>query len=261
MKTAHINQIIETKQDPCALIAYHLDSNISFPIFKTSEKTLMSQNGKTATTITELFCTKCNEHFVQHGDKCNNPTCPNCGNVEDSFHPYANTDINENTMFSDDINVSIVDTVSGLGVHRTSLKNIKIANASAHSRRNNSRSEIAILSKEQIDGETIFVMRQYELFLHFDVESNKRECILLDTKNMLLFAEKEIINIREGRRSSASVAKSWSHYYYQTDRVFLTTHDLYIDLQDRVKTYFPNSKLNPLSCTNLLDVYTYSINA
>lgn len=258
MKTTIINQILETQHDPTPFISYHLN-NIAYPILKSSEKSIMSDDAKTVMTTTELFCTKCNEHFVKHGEKCSNPVCPNCGNEENSYFPSVDTSINDDTYFSDDIDIVVESDINRANLFRANIANICVGkNSFSTNRPNMSTNEISILFQEQVDGETILVMRHYVMYFRFDIEKHKREIVLVPTGNALLFGEKEVIVIRDGKRSTASVRTTTNHYYYQKTNIFLTTHDLYVELHNRLEEYYPSFNGDALSNTNLLDVYAYS---
>lgn len=225
MKQVTINKILNEGNIPFPIIHEKIQENMNFPIFKISEKSHVDAYTDEDVKTTEMVCSHCNHRFTSNERYVSNPVCPMCGNEEHGYSLVAFPDISDTFTFD-----STIDVVVHSG-DRSELKNctkVQFIDKTSPSRSAMTIRDPLILDSQVVDGEKLFILREFEMFLNTNKDTGKRTLYLVYTYNTIIFGENEIVNIRDGKKSSAMFNTSYGSYYsYRRDgRCFIATEDM-----------------------------------
>lgn len=256
MKQSIIDKLLIPSSIPTRMIQEKVKKNMYFPIFKTSEKSYVDTFTNEDTKITELVCSDCSHRFSSKERYVNNVVCPNCGNKELNYSPISAPEIDDSLVFSKDIEILLHTGDRGDIRH---MHKVHFTDKSAISSRDAfCIREPMVLDSVSVDGENYYVLREYEMYLDLNKKTGEKKLYFFYTYNCIIFGAKEIVNIRDGKKSSAMYSTSYYPYYsYRSrERYFFTDNETLCYLSVYLDGYeIKHPMPDILSGTILNDIY------
>ena len=243
MKTAHINKLMHSGVIPTNIFERKIKENMNFPIFKISEKSYVDTFTNEDTKVTEMICSCCSHRFTSTAKHVSNPVCPACGNQETNYSLAVLSNVSETFEF--DRNVEIVihngERSDLRGYHKVDFIDKSSTGRDALRIR-----EPMVLDTQVIDGETFYIVREFEMYLNLDKDTGKKTLHLFHTYNSIIFGQNEIVNIKDGKKSSAMFENSFGSWYsfHRKGRCFVADEDVLKDFITFVYDYKIKS-INP----------------
>ena len=243
------------------MIQEKVKKNMYFPIFKTSEKSYVDTFTNEDTKITELVCSDCSHRFSSKERYVNNVVCPNCGNKELNYSPISAPEIDDSLVFSKDVEILLHTGDRGDIRH---MHKVHFTDKSAISSRDAfCIREPMVLDTQVIDGETFYIVREFEMYLNLDKDTGKKTLHLFHTYNSIIFGQNEIVNIKDGKKSSAMFENSFGSWYsfHRKGRCFVADEDVLKDFITYVYDYKIKSIIPDIVCdTEIPDIYCLKLN-
>ena len=252
MKQSTIDSILRPYAIPIKMIDGMIKNNMKFPIFKLSEKTTINPETNESEKTTDLICSVCSHRFTIYKGQASYPVCPCCGNKDGSYSPSAMPNLSSDFQFSKDIAIRMCyDKDETKGSRPTqffySLPTID-KEYNAHN--------IFIMDKKNYNDELFFILREFELFLDMSETTGKRTLILLFKNNAIIFGENEIVNVKNGKKSSATFSNTYYTYYGEKNKCLLADADMVKEFDERTNSYVTTHQaICSLSETNSPNFY------
>lgn len=256
MKQTTIDKLLHSGNIPYDIIRDKIKNNIDFPIFKISEKSYVDPITNEDTKTTAMICTKCSNHFTSNAHYVSNPVCPNCGNKSASYSPTAMPEISDDFVFSGDVKIAIYN---GERSELVKYHSVSVVDRTAVTKSDIDIREPFVLDVQRVDGETFYLLREFELYFNPDAVTGEKTLYLNYTYNTIVFGEKEIVNIKNGKKSASTFANTYHRYYsWRNNRCFFADNALLNDFLNRLNNYNV-SGINPDVVGNTPIIDTYGI--
>ena len=250
MKKAHFEALLEVNNLPTKLITKMIGKNIFFPIFKTSQKTIINPNGKREKQ-TQCICSNCSHRFSISGE-VSTLICPECGSNDTYYSPRAISDLTDDFAFSKDVDIYVCTEEDSKTFFHADFQY-----GNSDSRYRSSHATF-VLDKATIEDEIYYILHEYKGFFNFDETTGQRNLMFLDEGNMIIFNKSEIANVRSYRRSTASFYNSYTTTYDRR-KIILAEDTLFNEFFAMTSNYNANNIKELLTKTKTNGFYSIDL--
>ena len=233
MKQQHLVSILECNNLPIKELEVFVREKIPTPIFKITAKRLFDVKTGAETATSEYLCSNCGQHFVLQGSDNHYVECPQCGIEDSAYSTQVLTGIPDDFSFEDDTVVEIVKSPPNTLAGRYGTYAYKTSKDDSLQ----DSSKVYALAKYNFEKDEYFVLHHCSFKLETDIEQRKKKIVIECDKNAVIFAQNEIIHIKEGRRSAMPVKAT----YVEKFRTIVSNENDAVDfraLVDKLETEY-----------------------
>lgn len=262
MKTSYIKKILEQTHIPHEEIKNFVKEHVILPIFKTSAKKVLNADDGSVTMISEYICSRCNERFTIYGENNHYVVCPNCELEDIAYHTQVLPDIEADFKFCDEIDVEF----SERNEEQNNRQNFATYEYSLVENTNpTSASKIFALAKYEIETKLYFALFPCQLYFNISSECGVKKIVVDMLNDAIIFTDDEIVNIKNGKRTTMGIRKVHALYYNDKSRCIIAKDEDAIEFRAMVDKLSRDFRVNDVllraknPCCDALNFYAIDI--